>query len=79
MKELEIMNTPMAFPLSFETAGGGRATIMGMSLRDYFAAQALAGLHCLPITIQGGGVQEAVEMAYMIADAMLEARQLEVV
>jgi len=48
-------------------------TVGGMSLRDYFAAQALAG-----IMARGTGTSNAVEWApeeaYAVADAMLSAR-----
>ena len=42
---------------------------MGMSLRDWFAGQALEGRG-----YDGWGAQDIAEMAYEIADAMLEAR-----
>lgn len=43
----------------------------GMSLRDYFAAQALEGLLC---ACCAGLPGEAASNAYKYADAMLEAR-----
>jgi len=47
----------------------------GMSLRDYFAAKAMQGL--LTAEIVGEYTNEHVaEIAYRIADAMLEARDL---
>ena len=48
---------------------------MGMSLRDYFAGQALAGMIACPNT-NGGGKDFAV-YAYKYADAMLAERQKE--
>ena len=46
----------------------------GMTLRDYFAAKAMTGL--LTAEIVGEYSNEHVaEIAYMIADAMLEARK----
>jgi hypothetical protein len=49
---------------------GGRA--QDMTLRDYFAAQALAGMLARP-----GSVNPSVDarFAYTLADAMLKARQ----
>ena len=47
----------------------------GMSLRDYFAGQALAGLLACPNT---SGVERAFTLnAYQYADAMLAERQKE--
>ncbi len=43
----------------------------GMTLRDYFAAQAISHL----ITIDDGSYPSDAEMAYLIADCMLEARK----
>lgn len=41
----------------------------GMSLRDYFAA------HVLTTACEDNGPKEAAELAYLYADAMLEARK----
>jgi hypothetical protein len=61
-----------AFPSSNLYDDEGRA-FMGMTLRDYFAGQALAG-----IMARGSGTSNAVEWApeeaYAVADAMLSAR-----
>ena len=46
---------------------------LGMSLRDYFAGQALAGLLACPNT--SGGEQAFSLNAYKYADAMLAERQ----
>lgn len=62
----------------------GRATSIdwreGMTLRDYFAAKALAGMGTwMPNGFSNLGTEEAVfaraRFAYAQADAMLEARQ----
>ncbi len=45
----------------------------GMSLRDWFAGQALAGI--LANTARLGIIEEAASTAYAYADAMLAARQ----
>lgn len=47
----------------------------GMSLRDYFAGQALAGLLACPRT--NGGEKAFALHAYKYADAMLAERQKE--
>ena len=46
----------------------------GMSLRDYFAAKALQGMLAEPSL--KATPQEFAERAYMVADAMLKARDL---
>ncbi len=62
------IENPPAFPMGDPTHGG----YDGMTLRDYFAGQALAGLaHVDPWV---GEIAKA-QMAYEIADAMLTARQ----
>ena len=53
----------------------------GMTLRDYFAAQALTGAQIWDAVLNGknsqfsGGVEKLAEAAYAVADAMLKARQ----
>ena len=49
---------------------GSRSHIPGMTLRDYFAGQALAGLS----TRHGGG-EVLAQASYQIADAMLKERE----
>ena len=52
----------------------------GMTLRDYFAAQALNGILSGPASREGVPMKEwfdAPEAAYRLADAMLEARKQE--
>ena len=44
----------------------------GMTLRDYFAAQALQGL---VTTESNSSVEKHAEIAYRLADAMLRARE----
>ena len=55
---------------------------LGMTLRDYFAGQALQGLMSIPIDkwpdnwhMQGPPAPHAVKACYHMADAMLEARK----
>tara|TARA_S200002703_G_scaffold73209_2_gene63192 strand:+ start:254 stop:451 length:198 start_codon:yes stop_codon:yes gene_type:complete len=57
-----------AFPVS-----NGVHTVFGMSLRDYFAGQALVGLVSPPGT--GDLVKIYAADAYALADAMLEERK----
>jgi hypothetical protein len=64
------MNNPHAFPAVYpEEMGGGYQT--GMTLRDYFAANAMQALLARDHTRFDQDVREA----YEIADAMLEARK----
>ena len=44
-----------------------------ISLRDYFAAQALAGFLACPTT--GGNPDEFAKQAYRFADAMIKAKE----
>ena len=65
------MSTPIndggpAFP-----SGDGYQRALGMTLRDYFAGQALVGLLAHP---SGEDPEVAVNFAYRLADAMLEQR-----
>ena len=48
----------------------------GMTLRDYFAAKAMAGLIASNDEGAGDRIEDIPEYAYMIADAMLQARAL---
>lgn len=57
----------------------------GMTLRDYFAAKAIQGLACSDQTLWPSGADESddptdalfmARTAYMIADAMLKAREV---
>ena len=63
-----------AFPTENEMqTGPGSYHYEGMTLRDYFAGQALAGL-CSAQNVAGvwqGNVPEAAREAYKMADAML--------
>ena len=54
----------------------------GMTLRDYFAAQALTGAQVWDAVLNGknavlanGGTDKLAEIAYAVADAMLKARE----
>jgi hypothetical protein len=60
-----------AFPVGL--SADQHAYIAGMSLRDYFAAAAMQGWCACPTT--AGSEQEAAELAYKYADAMIAARE----
>jgi hypothetical protein len=67
---------PTAFPWMHENV-----TCTGMTLRDYFAAQALTGAQIWDAVINGKnaqfsqGTEKLAEVAYAVADAMLKARE----
>jgi hypothetical protein len=46
----------------------------GMTLRDWFASQAMAGL--VPYVVKGATFENVAEDAYKAADAMLRAREV---
>lgn len=64
-----------AFPQNFDSNNDPHAAFAddrgGMTLRDYFAGQALVGLSVDEHT----SVSKAAHLAYEYADAMLEARK----
>jgi hypothetical protein len=72
-----------AFPMpASEHSQGGHFEQYGMSLRDYFAGQALAGLTACSFTYCGGekittenATRVTSRRAYEYADAMLAARE----
>jgi hypothetical protein len=72
-----IMNNPPAFPIG----SGDMRDPTGMTLRDYFAAQALTGAQIWDAVINGQnaqfsqGTEKLAEVAYAVADAMLAARE----
>lgn len=61
---------PSSDPGRANPYSSGSMTYFGMSLRDYFAGQALASALAV-----GHTAKEAAERAYTIADAMLSERQ----
>ena len=63
------IENPPAFPMDASQAG--YEPCFGVRLRDYYAGQALAGLVSRPT----GRASSVAEAAYLIADAMLAARQ----
>ena len=72
------MNNPSAFPLHNHGAQTLGMHISGMTLRDYFAAKAMQGLIASPRgTPDGKDATDAyyAKAAYVMADAMLKARE----
>jgi hypothetical protein len=71
------MNNPSAFPvLDFNPHPNAKrleCSDAGMTLRDWFAAQALSGLLISPSFAQGRDM--FAKAAYQYADAMMEARK----
>lgn len=73
-----------AFPFEYLAHDGSlhppeKMVHAGMTLRDYFAGQALNGLtHELAIQLSDGSTtayDSIAEIAYLVADSMLKARQ----
>ena len=65
---VDIMNNPPAFPVGLEAFGEDKT---GMTLRDYFAAQAMNAFLSRP----GSPFEKDAEYAYKMADAMMKARE----
>ena len=63
-------DNPRAFPIA--TAGTNN---YGMTLRDYFAAKAMAAFLAAPTTTAFDNPALCAEWAYQQADAMLKARE----
>lgn len=61
-----------AFPMTWPDA----APSPGMTLRDYFAAQALAALIASNDEGAGDRIEDIPTYAYQIAEAMLKAREV---
>lgn len=66
-----------AFPVALPNASASGPMVQqmpGLSLRDYFAGQALAGLVASDNS-NWGGCEDAAGWCYEMADAMLRARE----
>ena len=64
-----------AFPFDEKQADGGHYhSHEGMTLRDYFAAKAMAG-YCAVESSWDNPPEEVARCAYRTADAMLKARE----
>lgn len=68
-----------AFPIHPNVFGDDVCEFKGMSLRDYFAAQALTGMLAYSINNaynqSNGTVEDIAQGAYRFADAMLAERE----
>lgn len=71
-----------AFPVLHWISGESTGAEEGMTLRDYFAAQALTGAQIWDAVLNGkeatqfaGNVDKLAEVSYAVADAMLKARE----
>lgn len=64
------MDNPQAFPHGDPTNGGD----IGMTLRDYFAGQALMGAISASSGTGPDHIKIFAEVAYILADAMLAER-----
>jgi hypothetical protein len=62
-----------AFPAEIAATGGGNYVFTGMTLRDYFAGQALAGI-CAHDDTWGLSDIGVTVQSYALADEMLKAR-----
>ena len=76
------MKNPSAFPTNQYANGISPSGFdTGMTLRDYFAAQALTGAQVWDAVINGknaqfsAGTEKLAEVAFAVADAMMKARK----
>jgi hypothetical protein len=67
-------NGGSAFPFTIEMDNGAVGYSGGMTLRDYFAAQALEGMHT-DLAVEQHDAAQLAANAYAIADAMLAERE----
>lgn len=63
-----------AFPIPHSNEAGAPVGEHGMSLRDWFAGQVMAGINANPVWDEHGWSDRA-KSSYEAADAMLEARK----
>lgn len=66
--------TPADGGAAFPCGGEFGVIADGMSLRDWFAGQALAGIVCDPKIATATNARLIPELAYALADAMLRER-----
>jgi len=69
------MNNPPAFPVFPETGSGHAAAFQGMTLRDYFATQAMGGVISATDALIKIDEPHLAMWSYKMADAMLRARE----
>jgi len=75
------MNNPPAFPTNIHNSGDGKYASQGMTLRDYFAAQAMQAFLSNDNLLKGactwhkdGSETSIAVLAYDQADAMMKVR-----
>jgi hypothetical protein len=72
------MSNPQAFPMTWVKQEAPNLNVIleqrGMSLRDYFAGQALASIN-LGIGVTDDFYSRTAKHCYALADAMLKARE----
>ena len=66
-----------AFPSEMEFAGNLDNQHTGMSLRDWFAGQALTSLASVDRDVERFGVEDVAMECYQLADAMIAQRGME--
>jgi hypothetical protein len=64
-----------AFPSVGEGFGNPSYSAPGMTLRDWFASQALAGMCAVPVP-RSTKAETFADSAYVLADEMLKAREV---
>jgi len=64
-----------AFPSEWTLPEGGSLTGPGMTLRDWFAGQAMRDLKNLHMNMNDYQIEQRAKEAYALADAMLRERQ----
>jgi len=70
-----IMNNPPAFPVQSVYIEDQETNSRGMTLRDYFAASFVSSGHVFKSISDGNTPELVAEQAYIMADAMLKARE----
>jgi len=63
-----------AFPRADGRFNSSKADELGMDLRDYFAAKVIQGIIANSAFETIEGMLKSTQVAYMVADAMMEAR-----
>ena len=61
-------------PLAFPSINAKSSDNLGLTMRDYFAAQAMQGFASVPEMTWNGGLDGMAVQAYRWADAMMKAR-----
>jgi len=70
-------NGGAAFPRTVQQWNGNLQAFDGMTLRDWFAGQALTSMLSQPSDISDGTPALAARLSYKFADAMIAARKVQ--